>query len=175
MPECSWYVKYIIAATISAPFLLDLDKRYAPPPYQAQNPTNPVTEQQRVARETQENEAYNSYLRELLYPANGFENWRNLCATFENAVPVLQYTNVGSQATAIIRQASLLAQGGNSIAIRIGQAQDENLIALAIQILAILPSSGQLMIIFDCGQGRRGVQDKIDWVLHCLDLSASPT
>ncbi|KKW92961.1 hypothetical protein YP76_08760 [Sphingobium chungbukense] len=53
---------------------------------------------------------------------------------------------------------------------RVGQANYEALIALAIQILATLPSSGQMLVIFDCGQGRRGVAEKIEWVLHCRDM-----
>jgi len=158
----------LVQETIDAPFLLDLDKRYAPPPYQAQSPSNPTAERLRVERETKENDAYNAYLNGLLSPANGFENWRNMCARFTNAIPVLQYTNF-SQSISILRQASLLAQDGNNICIRIGSAQSENLVSLAIQILATLPSSNQLLIIFDCGQGRRGVQEKIDWVSICLN------
>ncbi len=150
-------------------FLLDLDKRYAPAPYQSQNPANPAAEQQRVERETQENDAYNSFLQTLLSPNNGFQNWRQVCAGFDNAVPVLQYTNPQIQANSIIRQASLLSQGGNSIAIRIGQVHTDSLIVLASQILAALPSSGQLLIIFDCGQGRRGVAEKAEWILASLN------
>lgn len=123
-----------------------------------------------MARETEENDAYNAFLNGLLAPANGFENWRNLCANFNNGIPVLQYTNPPSQRTAILRQAAFLSSGGNTICIRISQSHYETLISLAIQILATLPSSGQLLIILDCGQGRRGVTDKIDWVLECLTL-----
>jgi hypothetical protein len=163
----------LVQEAVDAPFLLDLDKRYAPPPYQSSHPANPAVEQQRVVRETAENDAYNAYLNGLLSPANGFENWRSMCARFENAVPVLQCTNIASQANAVLRQAALLSQGGNSICIRIGQTNFEALIAVAIQILATLPSSGQMLVIFDCGQGRRGIGDKVDWVVHCLNLLLS--
>jgi hypothetical protein len=158
----------LVQGAVTLPFFLDLDKRFAPPPYQAQNPGNPVAEQQRVARETQENDAYNAYLNSLLSPASGFANWRDMCSRFGNAVPVLQYTNPTNQANAILRQASLLSQDGNCIALRITQTQSDTLLNIAVQILATLPSSGQLMIILDCGQGRRGVSEKADWVLNCL-------
>lgn len=156
----------LLQGLVQAPFLLDLDKRFAPPPYESRNPSNPVAEQQRVERETIENDGFNLYLNTLLSPTNGFENWREMCARFANAIPVLQYTNPANQMTAILRQASLLSQGGNCIAIRIGQAQHETLLVLVSQILATLPFSGQLLVIFDCGQGRRGIEEKIDWVLN---------
>lgn len=158
----------LVQDTVELPFLLDVDKRYAPPPYQATNPSNPAAEQLRVARETQENDTYNSYLASLLSPNNGFGNWRNVCGMFPNAVPVLQFTNPINQENAILRQAALLSLRGNSIALRIGQVQHETLLTVATRILATLPLSGQLLLIFDCGQGRRGAAEKALWVLDCL-------
>lgn len=159
---------HLLQDFVTNQFILDLDKRVAPPPYQAQNPSNPVAEQQRVARETQENDAFNTYLSALLSPANGFQRWRELASCFPNAVPVLQYTNPAAQANAIIRQASLLSQGGNSIALRIFSSQSEVVCQIATQIIAMLPASSQIIIIFDCGQGRRGASEKAAWVQDSL-------
>jgi len=158
----------MLQQALASPFLLDVDKRVAPPPYQAANPSNPAAEAERVARETAENDAFNSYLNGLLAPADGFSAWRSLVGELENAIPVLQYTNPGSQANAIIRQAALLNQAGNSIAIRILQGQSDLLCNLAAQIFAILPTSNQLLLIFDCGQGRRGMPEKAEWVRNCI-------
>lgn len=158
----------LVRQTIELPFLLDLDKRYAPPPYQAANSSNPLAERQRIERETQENDAYNAYLASLLTPNNGFERWRAICREFPNAVPVLQFSDVATQENAILRQAALLSWNGDSIALRIGRAHDSELIKIAVRILAMLPLSSQLLLIFDCGQGRRGVAEKAQWVLDCL-------
>jgi hypothetical protein len=163
----------LVQDTVELPFLLDLDKRYAPPPYQSTNPSNFANEQQRVARETQENDAYNAYLASLLAPNNGFERWRDICGMFANAIPVIQFTNPAAQENSILRQSFLLSQGGNSVALRIGQAQHEVLLTIATRILATLPHSSQLLLIFDCGQGRRGVAEKTQWVLECLSNISS--
>jgi hypothetical protein len=158
----------LVQSTVDLPFLLDLDKRYAPPPYQSANPTNPAAEQLRITRETQENDAYNAYLSSLLAPNNGFERWRHICAMFPNAVPVIQFTDPAAQQNAILRQAALLGHGGNSVALRMGRIQHEELLTIATRILATFPESGQLLLILDCGQGRRGVAEKTQWVLDCL-------
>lgn len=165
----------ILAQSVQLPFLIDLDKRAAPPPYESANPSNPAVERERVLRETAENNAFNAYLNSLLTPTDGFLNWRSLVSQFPNAVPVLQYTNPSAQVNQIIRQASLLSQDGNSICMRVTQAQSDVLCQIAMQIIAILPTSNQLLIVFDCGQGRRGAPEKAAWVVDCIQLIRAGT
>lgn len=151
------------------PYLLDLDKRVAPPPYQAQDPSDPAAEALRVAQQTTTQLQFNAELSNFLRPTNGFENWRDLTAGFPDAVPVLQFTNPAAQQLNIIRQASLLSQGGRSIAMRIRGYMSETTCSIAAQILSMLPSSSQLLLIFDAGQGRRDPEARAQWIAESMD------
>jgi hypothetical protein len=151
------------------PYLLDLDKRVAPPPYQSQMPSDPAADALRIKQQTATQLQFNTELSNLLRSTNGFENWRNLAASFPEAVPVLQFTNPASQQLNIIRQASLLAQGGRSIAIRIRGYMSEITCSIAAQILSVLPSSSQLLLVFDAGQGRKDPEARGKWIADSLD------
>lgn len=151
------------------PYLLDLDKRVAPRPYQSSAPSDPAAEALRISEQTASQMQFNAELDNLLRPTNGFENWRNLTADFPEAVPVLQFTNPAAQQLNIIRQASLLSQGGRSIAMRIRGYMSEITCNIAAQILSMLASSSQLLLIFDAGQGRRDLEARGQWIAHSLD------
>lgn len=151
------------------PYLLDLDKRVAPAPYQSSAPSDPAAEALRISEQTATQMQFNAELDNLLRPTNGFENWRNLTAGFPEAVPVLQFTNPVAQQLNIIRQASLLSQGGRSIAMRIRSYMSEITCNIAAQILSMLASSSQLLLIFDAGHGRRDPEVRGQWIAHSLD------
>lgn len=155
------------------PFLLDIDKRRAPPPYVANNPSDPEADAARVARQKAAVEHYNVELSRLLRPDDGFEAWRELVSEFDNAIPILQYTNANSQELSIMRQAALLAQDGRQIGIRIRPAQHEKVCEIVARILAILPDDSQAILIFDAGTGRRNVGEKIDFVTGATDILLS--
>ena len=154
-------------------YLLDIDKRAAPPPYQAQNPGDPRAEALRVAQQTETQIAFNAQLSRLLQPTNGFENWRQFSAQFPNAVPVLQFTNPVAQQMNILRQAALLSQGGQSIAMRVRSHMSEISCQIAAQILALLPTSSQLLLIFDAGQSRRDLIGRGEWIANSMDIIVS--
>lgn len=160
-----------LVLSIEAPqFLLDIDKRVAPAPYQSRNPTDPAAEAARIERETAENNASNASLSLLLDPSDGFQNWRRTCDELPDAVPVLQFTNPASQTNAIMRQAALLLRSHERIALRIQRSQSELIANLAVQILAIAPSSAQVLIILDCGQARRNYLERAEWASETISL-----
>lgn len=160
-----------LVAGLQAPqFLVDLDKRVAPAPYQSRNPSDPIAEAARVQRETVENNAFNVTLSALLDPADGFRNWRAIVGELPESVPILQYTNPGPQANAIMRQAALLLNSHERIAIRIQRNQSELVANLAVQILAIAPSSAQVLLILDCGQARRNYLERAEWAADTIAL-----
>lgn len=169
-PDMSHSIEILGDRFTELPILLDLDKREAPEPYRSQNPTNVAEEDARVAQEQALRESYNEELRRLLRSQNGFQNWREFASQFPNAIPVLQFTNPSSQRLKILRQAALLSTNGGKICLRIREPSSEIVCEIAAEIISLIGSSEQLLIIFDCGQGRRGVEEKIAWMVRCLEL-----
>lgn len=145
------------------PFLLDLDPRPAPPPYVARDPADPEADRRRVEAETRTQESYNRELRRLLAAEDGFVAWRTFCEDFPEAVPFLQYEDPAADGLDVLRQAALLARGGNSIAIRIRQDTDLAIVGLVAQIVSILDHPGQLLIVIDCGQGRLRISERAEF------------
>jgi len=151
------------------PFLLDIDVRAAPPPYEARDPADPIAEAARVEAETAAANSFNQELSSLLRAEAGFANWRQLVETFPGAVPVLQFTNPEAQRASILEQAALLANGGRSIAVRVKPAMIAETCALVAEVLTTVATADQVLIIFDSGQGRRRVEDRIAFVANAID------
>jgi hypothetical protein len=159
-------------------FLLDLCHDAAPPPY---IPNDPEPDRVRIERELEVQRSYNTILRDLLMPDEGFEAWRKKAASYPNAVPVLQFTDAANQSRAILRQGALLAAGGNSIAIRVRQDNAADLIETIGSLISILDSPSQLLIVVDCGQRRTGISERagfaretIAGILNLLDVVERP-
>ncbi len=148
------------------PFILDLDKRPAPAPYISKMPSDPLAETLRVEQETASQRSYNAILQRLLNPTNGFSAWRELVAEFPNAIPTLQYDDVVTQGRQILRQAAFLSSEHQNFVFRIRRDGVEHALEIAIQIAAILRDPGQMLIIFDCGQGRIEVKEKERFVIE---------
>jgi len=162
-PDLTDSIRMITESVGDRPFLLDLDPRPAPPPYVARDPADPAADRRRVAAETQAQESYNRELRRLLSAQDGFAAWREFCNIFPEAVPVLQFEDPVADGLDLLRQAAMLARGGNSIAIKIRQDTDPAIIGLVAQTIAILDHPGQLLIVIDCGQGRLRISERAEF------------
>ncbi|HEX6374455.1 MAG TPA: hypothetical protein VFZ91_01915 [Allosphingosinicella sp.] len=157
----------------SHPYLLDIDKRRAPAPYEPRDPSDPVAAQQRYCQEKAAQVSFNSELDRLLRPNDGFYNWREFLSRFPSSIPVLQMTNPAAQWDDILRQAELLCVGGASAAFRIRETRVEDLCSLACEILQRLPNPRQLLIILDCGQGRVRLPQRAAFASNALEMIQS--
>lgn len=146
------------------PYLLDIDKRLAPPPYMAVRPSNPKAAERRYKDERAARDSFNRELKRLLRPEAGFGQWRELVSHFPHSVPVLQVTNAARQGADVLRQAQLLCEGGSSVAFRLKERGIEALCSLAAEILLALRNVDQLLLIFDCGQGRTRLGERAAFV-----------
>lgn len=167
-PDLADSIRMIRESADHRPFLLDLDPRPAPPPYVARDPADPETDRRRVETETRSQESYNRELRRLLDAQDGFVAWRTFCHDFPQAVPFLQYEDPIADRLEVLRQAAMLARGGNSIAIRIRQDTPLAIIGLVTQIIAVLDHPGQLLIVADCGQGRLRISERAEFARNIL-------
>jgi hypothetical protein len=155
------------------PYLLDIDKRQAPEPYEPRDPKNPVAARHKYRLDKAAQVSFNEELDRLLRPNGGFYNWRELISRFPNSIPVLQTTNPAAQRDDILRQAELLCVGGASAAIRIRNTRVEELCSLASEILLQLPDPRQLLIILDCGQGRARLSQRAAFAASALNVIRS--
>lgn len=136
------------------PFLLDIDKRPPPNPYVPPRSSKPEKAEHRLREQREMKEAFEAVRNRLLQPSVGFANWRALTREFPNAVPILQVTNARGQRDEVLRQARLICAGGSSAGIRIPMSMVEDICDLAAQILVRVDDPKQILLIFDCGQGR---------------------
>jgi hypothetical protein len=164
------------ASTGTHPFILDLSKEPAPAPYRY-----PGEDPQKVERDTESQAAYNNLLSALLNQSDGFSAWRELAESFDNAIPVLQFTDPSIQRRQILRQAALLSHGDQSLAIRITEEHADTLGTLVPQIISILRSPAQLLVIIDCGQRRQRLAqraqfaaDTLTQILGDIDIAEQP-
>ncbi|MBZ9755070.1 beta family protein [Mesorhizobium sp. ESP6-5] len=158
-------VTAIAALVSSRPFVIDLSKDRAPPPFVAVN--NP--DQGKIAKLQKAQDAYNKSLTSLLNASDGFAEWRTLVGKFPNAVPVVQFTDPETQGKNILRQAVQLAKSGyDHLAIRITQETNEQIFPIVGQILAILDSAAQLLVIIDCGQGRLQTSERAEFAKKAI-------
>lgn len=156
--------------TADFPFILDLSKEPAPEPYRF-----PGEDPVKIQRDTAAKNAYDALLASLLNPNEGFSAWRNLASTFPNAIPAVQYTDPTSQQRQILRQAALLSHGDKSLAIRVTEEYAGPLASIISQIISILRSPSQLLIIADCGQRRQRLQQRAQFAGELLTRIRSDT
>lgn len=180
-PDLDTAISDIRESILQRPFLLDLCKEPAPPPYVSARPQSPVQDQQRVERERQAQRSYNDTLANLLRPEDGFANWRRLVSDFPNCIPVIQHTDAANQARQILRQASILSENGQSVAIRINSETDAAIFEIISEIISILPSPDRILIIVDCGQGRTNIanragfaRDALTEILNYIEIAERP-
>jgi hypothetical protein len=169
----------ILETSAAQPFILDLCKDPAPAPYLPIDPSDDDKARFEKAQIAQTN--YNNLLANLLNPADGFHAWRQLVSGFKNAVPTIQFTDASTQARQIIRQAARLSEGNQSVAIRITQESGIAIYPVIANIISILGSPNQILIVIDCGQGRQFIsprakfaRDAITQILANLDISERP-
>jgi hypothetical protein len=119
-------------------------------------------------------------LARLLDPTDGFAAWRRMVADFPNAIPTIQFTDAETQSRQILRQAALLSRTG-SMAIRIRENDSACICDIITQIISIIESPDQLLIIVDCGQGRQHLRQRanfacttIERIVAGLDLPQVP-
>ena len=147
-------------------FILDLCQEPAPQPFVPRAPT--PDDERRIDTERRYNHNYNNFIDTLLAPRDGFSNWRNLVARFPNAIPTIIYNDPRTQERQIVRQAALLAQNSQSIAIRIRETFADEMCSIVPQIINILGSASQLMIILDAGYGRQNVQRRSQFIANSI-------
>jgi hypothetical protein len=142
------------------PFILDLSKDRAPPAFVAK--ANPDHGKIKKLQDAQD--GYNKALTDLLSPLDGFSSWRALASKFPNSIPVIQFTEPETQSKNILRQASLLSKAGfEKMAIRITQETSESIYPIIGQIIAVLESAAQLLVVIDCGQGRQRIAERAEF------------
>jgi hypothetical protein len=161
------------------PFILDLCKDPAPPPYVPIDPTD--DDLVRIERARQAQASYNTLLQRLLSADDGFAVWREMVANFPNAIATIQFTDAASQARQILRQAMFFSRGGNSIAIRVTEESVPAIYAVIAQIISILESPDRLLIVIDSGQARqfiapraRYARDAMAHILNSVDIAEQP-
>ena len=159
-------------------FILDINQNPAPEPILSKNPTQ--AEQDKYDEQIGKRSAYNNDLSRLLDPTNGFASWRECAAVSPNAVPMIIYTDAATQHKNILKQAAFFSRRGTSMAIRMRPDSYVALMPVVSQILSILESEDQLLILLDCGQvrqrGRRSrgikfIRDAASGVLNDIDPS----
>jgi hypothetical protein len=149
------------------PFILDLCKDACPPPFipSKREPTPQTLAKIEAQKKIQL--SYNAALAKLLDPADGFNSWRELVATFPNCIPVLQFTEPVTQAKNILRQASMMAANG-CLAIRIPLETDPSIFSIIALVVATLENASSLLIIIDCGQGRTRVSERAEFARRAI-------
>ncbi|MBC2861589.1 hypothetical protein [Stappia sp. 28M-7] len=153
-------VKSISDMIEGRPFIFDLSKDRAPPAYVAKN--NP--DEAKIVKTQAAQDNYNKILTSLLSPENGFAEWRGLVQKFPNSIPVLQFTDPIAQTNQILRQAALLSRDGYSyLSIRITEETNTGIFPVIGQIISILDSASQLLLIIDCGQGRQRIAERAEF------------
>lgn len=151
-----------------SPFLLDLCKELAPPPYIPKDKSSIGTaEQAKIDRQIKTQQKYNTELSRLLKATNGFEAWRNLTATFPNCVPVLQFSNAIKEVKNLLQEAEFFAANG-AMAIRLTSSVDEKVWEIVNQIFDILKDPRKLLVIIDCAQARSKIEERSEFVRQAV-------
>ncbi|MBY5552626.1 hypothetical protein HFO41_10045 [Rhizobium leguminosarum] len=142
------------------PFILDLSKDGAPDAYVTKkNPDHTKINKLQAAQDM-----YNKALVSHLTPADGFSTWRKCLSKFPNAIPVLQFTDPATQSKNILRQAAQLWKSGvEKMAIRVSPETSDEIFPIIGQIIAFLDSADQLLLIVDCGQGRKQIAERTEF------------
>lgn len=163
-PDLKASAQTIKKTTKERPFILSLDKRPAPNPYRAKNPKDPVAEAKRIAEETAAQKSYNVALNKLLNPFGGFAAWRQVVSAFPNTVPMLQHNDAKQEEDDILLQAAYFMETGSTLAIKVSPDGAADACSVVSKIISQLGNPEKLLIIFDCGQGRAKINEKIEFV-----------
>ncbi len=149
------------------PFILDL---YKEPPPQPREPRDreDADSMERYQRQMVLYQSHANALTTLLNSTDGFSAWRELTATFPNAVPTLQFSDAARENRQVIRQAANLARNGNSFAIRITSAVDGSIFEAMAAITSILDTPEQMLLIVDCGQGRIQIPHRAEFAAQAI-------
>lgn len=156
-------------------FILDLCRQSLPAPTLPKNPKDPEAAQARYKEACDIQAKYNASLAAILNPTGGFESWRAVVGKFPNAVPSIQYREVGANKKQILRQAALLSRGGNSIAIRVSAKDDPEIVSFIPQIMAVLDSPDQLLIVVDTDYGRINIANRAGFAAGVLATVSAET
>lgn len=148
------------------PFILDLCREPLPAPKMAKNPKDADAAKQRYDEACKIQAAHNTILEDLLNPTGGYKRWRALVSEFPNAIPAIQFRDAAS-GLQVLKEASLLSQQSETLAIRVSTKDDPLIASVIAQILSILESADRLLIIADTGYGRQSLSKR---AAHASDL-----
>jgi hypothetical protein len=157
------------------PFILDLCRHSLPAPTLSKNPKDADAAQARYEEACAIQAGYNAALAAVLNPNGGFQAWRDIVAKFPNAIPSIQYREVGANKKQILRQAAALSRGGQSIAIRVSAKDDPEIGSFIPQIMAVLDSPDQLLIVVDTDYGRVGISNRANFASGVLATVSAET
>lgn len=153
----------------SLPYLLDVSNFSAPQVYIKSNPTDEEIVQLNQLQAQQDQ--FNHDKSDLLVPDNGFENWRATLDSFPNAIPCLAHTDLEANSNSIIRQAAMFgADGFSRVALRVDLTGPVPMNGLRVvgNLIAMMGSPANLLIILDCGTGRIKISERLGKAVECI-------
>lgn len=167
-PDLGPAIRHMRECVEERPFLIDLLKHLAPAPYEPAAGLADARAQERYNREADIKQRYDRTINDLTNPADGFAAWRAFVGQWPNAVPVIQFTQPRTQARNILRQATMLSAGNQSIAIRLNRASADELYPIISNIFAVVERPSRILFILDMGQARSQMQEREAFVTEAV-------